>query len=430
MALFLLEIAIMAILIVYGLRLAGSVGGGVFAILGILIMVFIFRLPPGTIPVDAVYIILSIAISGGVLEITGGIDYLVSVAAKLIKKWPRSVTFISPLIMFVFVFGIGTSNIALALEPVISETAIRAGVRPRRPLVASVLAANFSLLCSPAAAATAYIISLLAGHGITMGRYMSIVVPTTLLSIVCLSIFETLVGGHKIPDKEYVEKYNTAKVEAKEEHFTTKNKLAALFFLLGVFSILAIGIFPSLQPDFVVAGKHIKMVTSTVVQMFMYGSAAINLFMTKVPAKKIFESKIGTSGFGALLAVLGPGWLGSTVFGNAHNLSVLKTALGPAIEHASWIMVLIILGIACLVISQAATSAIVYPLALSLGVAPLFLIATVQALNANFVIPAQPTILFAEDVDTTGSTHKYGFEIPGFFIIFVSFIIGTILITL
>lgn len=195
MALFLLEIAIMAILIVYGLRLAGSVGGGVFAILGILIMVFIFRLPPGTIPVDAVYIILSIAISGGVLEITGGIDYLVSVAAKLIKKWPRSVTFISPLIMFVFVFGIGTSNIALALEPVISETAIRAGVRPRRPLVASVLAANFSLLCSPAAAATAYIISLLAGHGITMGRYMSIVVPTTLLSIVCLSIFETLVGG-------------------------------------------------------------------------------------------------------------------------------------------------------------------------------------------------------------------------------------------
>lgn len=430
MAIFLLEIVIMAVLIVYGLNKGGAIGGGAFALFGMLLMVFIFRLPPGAIPIDAVLIILAIGISGGILERTGGIDYLVSIASKIIKKWPRSVTFIAPLIVFIFVFGVGTSNITLALEPIIAETAMDAGIRPRRPLVASVFAANFGLLCSPAAAATAYIISMLSVRGLTMGHYMQITLPTAILSVICLSIYESLVGDKKISDKDFV-----ATVKEKQNHeirttFTKIEKLSAILFLLGVLSILVLGIFPELQPSWHVAGKLVKLSTSQIVMMLMFTSAALNIMISGVNPRDIFKSRICTAAIGALLAVMGPGWLGGTIFGNAHNLKLIKMAVGPAIKSSMWVMVIIIMLVAALVMSQAATSAIVFPIALSLGVTPVFLAAVVQALNTNFVIPAQPTILFAEDVDATHSTHKYGFILPGFVIVFSSFVIGMLVMHL
>lgn len=82
--------------------------------------------------------------------------------------------------------------------------------------------------------------------------------------------------------------------------------------------------------------------------------------------------------------------------------------------------------VAMLCISQAATSAIIFPVALSLGISPLFLVAVVQAVNFNFGIPAIPTILFAEEIDKTGSTKRYSFLIPGLIAMVTSFIVGSL----
>lgn len=189
MVLFIIEIIIMILAILLGLRTAGALGCGIFAIVAQLIMIFIFRLPPGSAPVTAVLIILSIGIAGGTLQATGGIDYLVYIASRVIERFPKSIIFIAPMIVFLFVFGIGTANIALSLEPIIAKTAQKAHIQPKRALTASVLTANLALLCSPAASATAYIISVLAGYHISMGKYLSIVLPTALISMLLLSIF-------------------------------------------------------------------------------------------------------------------------------------------------------------------------------------------------------------------------------------------------
>ena len=93
------------------------------------------------------------------------------------------------MIVFLFVFGVGTANIALSLEPIIAKTAVRANIQPKRPLTASVLTANLALLCSPAASATAYIISVMAGYHISMGQYLSIVLPTAIITMLMLSVF-------------------------------------------------------------------------------------------------------------------------------------------------------------------------------------------------------------------------------------------------
>ena len=50
--------------ILLGLRTAGALGCGIFAIVAQLIMIFVFNYP-GSAPVTAVLIILSIGIAGG-----------------------------------------------------------------------------------------------------------------------------------------------------------------------------------------------------------------------------------------------------------------------------------------------------------------------------------------------------------------------------
>lgn len=426
MFLFITEITIMILAIIMGLRTAGALGCGIFAIVAQLIMIFIFGLPPGSAPVTAVLIILSIGIAGGTLQATGGIDYLVYLASKIIERFPKSIIFIAPMIVFLFVFGIGTANIALSLEPIIAKTATKAGIQPKRPLIASVLTANLALLCSPAASATAYIIATLAVTGLTMGKYLSIVMPTALLSMLALSIYCTFVGRKRnVQPSVFAENIlSDLEEENIKLYFSRRVKLGVAAFLTGVACILVFGIFSDLVPTFNVDGKTIKLQTTDIVQLFMYASAAVNLILVKLNTSDILSSHITQSAIGALFAVLGPGWLGATIFSAPQNKRIMTREIGGIIEHVPWLVIILVSLVTIIVISQSATASIMLPILMSIGIPPTFFLAMVQTLNVNFVIPAQPTLLFAVDLDETKQTRATSFIVPGFFVITVSIIIG------
>lgn len=426
MFLFITEIVIMVLAIIMGLRTAGALGCGIFAIVAQLIMIFIFGLPPGSAPVKAVLIILSIGIAGGTLQATGGIDYLVYLASKIIERFPKSIIFIAPMIVFLFVFGIGTANIALSLEPIIAKTATKAGIQPKRPLIASVLTANLALLCSPAASATAYIIATLAVTGVTMGKYLSIVLPTALLSMLALSVYCTFVGRKRnVQPSVFAENIlSDLEEESIKPYFPRRVKLGVAAFLIGVGCILVFGIFSDLVPTFKVDGKMIKLQTTDIVQLFMYASAAVNLVLVKLKTSDILSSHITQSAIGALFAVLGPGWLGATIFSAPQNKKIMTQEIGGIIEQVPWLVIILVSLVTIIVISQSATASIMLPILMSIGVPPTFFLAMVQTLNVNFVIPAQPTLLFAVDLDETKQTRATSFIVPGFFAITVSVIIG------
>ena len=421
MLLFIIEIIIMILAILLGLRTAGALGCGIFAIVAQLIMIFGFQLPPGSAPVTAVLIILSIGIAGGTLQATGGIDYLVYIASRVIERFPKSIIFIAPMIVFVFVFGIGTANIA--------KTAQKARIQPKRALTASVLTANLALLCSPAASATAYIISVLAGYEISMGKYLSIVLPTALISMLMLSTFCTFVGRKEHVRDESERLVQMPEVEIKND-FSLKVKIGVISFLLCVMGILTFGIFPNLMPQFNVNGDVVKVEMTEIVQFFMYLSATINLLLIKINTSDILSSNITQSAMGALFAVLGPGWLGATIFNAPHNLKILKNDIGSIISEVPWLVIILVSVVAMIVISQTATASIMVPIVMSLGIPPIYFVAMVQTLNVNFVIPAQPTLLFAVELDETGRTRPTSFMIPGFFVITVSVITGFVIKTI
>ena len=429
MLLFIIEIIIMILAILLGLRTAGALGCGIFAIVAQLIMIFGFQLPPGSAPVTAVLIILSIGIAGGTLQATGGIDYLVYIASRVIERFPKSIIFIAPVIVFVFVFGIGTANIALSLEPIIAKTAQKARIQPKRALTASVFTANLALLCSPAASATAYIISVLAGYEISMGKYLSIVLPTALISMLMLSTFCTFVGRKEHVRDESERLVQMPEVEIKND-FSLKVKIGVISFLLCVMGILTFGIFPNLMPQFNVNGDVVKVEMTEIVQFFMYLSVTINLLLIKINTSDILSSNITQSAMGALFAVLGPGWLGATIFNAPHNLKILKNDIGSIISEVPWLVIILVSVVAMIVISQTATASIMVPIVMSLGIPPIYFVAMVQTLNVNFVIPAQPTLLFAVELDETGRTRPTSFMIPGFFVITVSVITGFVIKTI
>jgi anaerobic C4-dicarboxylate transporter DcuA len=98
-----LQFAILLIMILIGSRLKG-IGLGLMGVLGMFIYVQFFRMRPVGPPGDIMLIILSIVTASAALQAAGGLDYLVHIAEKIIRKNPKQITLIAPLSAFVSVF--------------------------------------------------------------------------------------------------------------------------------------------------------------------------------------------------------------------------------------------------------------------------------------------------------------------------------------
>lgn len=113
-----------------------------------------------------------------------------------------------------------------------------------------------------------------------MGKYLSIVLPTALISMLMLSTFCTFVGRKEHVRDESERLVQMPEVEIKND-FSLKVKIGVISFLLCVMGILTFGIFPNLMPQFNVNGDVVKVEMTEIVQFFMYLSATINLLLIK-----------------------------------------------------------------------------------------------------------------------------------------------------
>ena len=79
------------------------------------------------------------------MQAAGGLDYVVELAEALLRRNPKRITLLAPLVTYVLIFASGTQHVIYALLPVIAEVSRKAGVRPERPLSISVIAAQHGL---------------------------------------------------------------------------------------------------------------------------------------------------------------------------------------------------------------------------------------------------------------------------------------------
>lgn len=94
-------------------------------------------------------------------------------------------------------------------------------------------------------------------------------------------------------------------------------------------------------------------------------------------------------------------------------------------------LAIIIMLVSCFLYSQAASTKILFPMALSIGIAPTTLIACFPATASLFILPNYPTLLAAVAMDDTGCTrigHRiidHPFVIPGLIATILSILFST-----
>ena len=98
-----LELAVVLGAIVMGTRSSG-VALGLWGGAGVAVLVFVFGEDVGSPPVDALLIVLSVVLASSMMQAAGGIDWMVTIAAKLIESRPKQITLIAPFLAIDAVF--------------------------------------------------------------------------------------------------------------------------------------------------------------------------------------------------------------------------------------------------------------------------------------------------------------------------------------
>src|SRR6187397_2183779 len=174
-----------------------------FAVLIGALLVVGFGIAPAAIPGEVLLIVLTVIMAASAMEVAGGIDFLVRVAEKIIRKNPKQVTIVAPLVTYGFTFAAGTGHIVYPLLPVIYEVAHENGIRTERPMAVATIASQQAITASPVSAATAAMIGLLATHGAGLVQILLICVPSTLLAVVIAAFVQLRVGKELKDDPEY-----------------------------------------------------------------------------------------------------------------------------------------------------------------------------------------------------------------------------------
>ena len=202
--LIILQLFIVLALIFIGARV-GGIGLGIYGMVGVFILVFIFGLKPGKLPIDVMLIIVSVITAAASLQAAGGLDYLVGLAAKFLRRHPEHITYYGPLVTWLFCLVAGTAHTSYSLLPIISEIATNSKIRPERPMSVATIAASLGITGSPVSAATAAIIStdLLGCRGIELKDVLIICIPASLIAILVASFVQNHVGKELADDPEY-----------------------------------------------------------------------------------------------------------------------------------------------------------------------------------------------------------------------------------
>ncbi|MBE6266740.1 MAG: anaerobic C4-dicarboxylate transporter [Prevotella ruminicola] len=441
--LILCQLFIVLALIFIGARV-GGIGLGIYGMVGVFILVFIFGLQPGKIPIDVMLIIASVITATAALQAAGGLDYLVGLAAKFLRKHPTHITYYGPLTTWLFCLVAGTAHTSYSLLPIIAEIAKNSKIRPERPMTVATISASLGITGSPMSAATAAVIStdLLGGKGIELKDILLVCIPASLIAILVSAFVQNRVGKELEDDPEYQRRVREGmidpKAEAKvmseiEQNPNPRAKWSVLAFLLGVVLVVIFGSVPSLRPTYEADGVVTQLSMPETIEILMMSIAALILIVGKASVKKAVSGNIFDAGMNAMIAIFGIAWMGDTFFNG--NMEFFKSHIADIVTQYPFLFSVALFIMSIMLFSQAAAVRTLFPLGIGLGIPPLALVAMFPAVNGYFFIPNYPTEVAAINFDTTGTTRigkyvlNHSFQLSGFITTFVSIGIGYLIIT-
>ncbi len=103
----------------------GSLALGAISGIGLAILVFGFGLKPGNPPTDVIYIIIAAVTCAGIMQASGGMDWLIQIAERLLRKHPKYITILAPLCTFFLTVLVGTGHVVYTLMPIICDISLK-----------------------------------------------------------------------------------------------------------------------------------------------------------------------------------------------------------------------------------------------------------------------------------------------------------------
>ena len=428
----LLQLLFVLVAIIVGARL-GGIGLGVMGGVGLAILTFVFGLQPTAPPIDVMLMIVAVISAASCMQAAGGLDYMVKLAERLLRRNPSQVTILSPLVTYLFTFVAGTGHVAYSVLPVIAEVATETKIRPERPLGIAVIASQQAITASSISAATVALLGLLTGFDITLFDILKITIPATLIGVLVGAFLSKKVGKELLEDPEYLRRLEAGMIDTKHVELNdVKNmfhaRISVIIFIAATLLIVLFGSIPAMRPMF--NGTALDM--PAIIEILMLCAAAVILLISRTDGIKATQGSVFPAGMQAVIAIFGIAWMGDTFING--NITELTGSIEGIVRQMPWLFGLALFVMSILLYSQAATVRAIVPLGIALGISPMMLIALFPAVNGYFFIPNYPTVVAAINFDRTGTTGigkwilNHSFMMPGMVATIVSIVVGLLLV--
>ncbi len=421
-----LEFLFLLLMLYIGSRY-GGIGLGVVSGIGLVLEIFVFRMAPGKAPVDVMLIILAVVTCASVLEAAGGLKFMLQIAEKILRKNPKRVTFLGPLVVYVLTFMLGTGHSVYTIMPIIGDVALKNGIRPERPMAAASVTSQLAITSSPLSAAVVFYLGQITGlegfQNVSLLDIICVTVPATFAGMVMMCLYSLRRGKELNDDLEYQRRLQDPvwSERIKNTTSTTLNealpagaKQAVYIFLLALVVIVGVAIFSDIR-TIGNAAKPISM--SLIIQMMMLCFGGVILLVTKTNPQTVPNGVVFKSGMVAAIAIYGIAWMSDTYF--SHAMPQFKAAVMQMVETAPWTFAFALFAVSVVINSQAATAVMMLPVGIQLGIPAPILVGLMPATYAYFFIPNYPSDIATVNFDVTGTTKigkyyfNHSFMVPG-----------------
>lgn len=426
----------------------GGIGLGVISGIGLVIEVFVFRMPPASAPIEVMLIILAVVTCASILEAAGGLKFMLQVAEKILRKNPKQITFLGPIATYTLTLMLGTGHAVYSIMPIIGDIALKNKIRPERPMAAASVASQLALTASPiSAVVTVYLGKGLldlfhqqGGESLTLINILSVTLPATFLGLMAMCFYSLRRGKELEADLEYQRRLhdpiyrdqilNSTKTTLND-FIPQSSKNAVYIFLSSIVLIVVLALYEDIRTfEVLKEGVTTQMVVpmGVIIQMVMLCFGGIILTTCKTSVKLVPEGVVFKSGMVACVAIFGIAWMSDTYF--TYAMPYFKDGITAMVQAYPWTFIFALFAVSIVINSQAATAKMMLPVAITMGLPVPLLIGIMPATYAYFFIPNYPSDIATVNFDPTGTTKigkyyfNHSFMLPGLIAVAVSCLVG------
>lgn len=276
---FTLQLIVVLGCLFYGAK-KGGMALGVLGGIGLVILVFAFDMKPGKPAIDVILTILAVVVASATLQAAGGLDVMLQIAEKALRKHPKLVCYLAPVCGWTLTVLCGTGHTVYTLLPIIYDVSMKSGIRPERPLAATTISSQLAIIASPVSVAGVSMVAVLLGTGTvhidgftSYVDLLKVTIPATFIGVLCIGTFSVFRGKDLDKDPEFQEKikdpeqrkYIYGSDDSKSlvgVHLPKKQWNIMWIFLATIAIVAVLGYYKQLRPSWTsdVPGKSIEII--------------------------------------------------------------------------------------------------------------------------------------------------------------------------